>query len=263
MIFSVVNRSNIQKLYLNNLNFTTEDISWPIQSRLEQLRIRNCSYRGYRTILRNSSCLKALVIGNCIMSNNDKTIFPSSTRKSDCAKRQRTSIDSSVFPQLISLTIGNCQLRIEHLEILLSLTPSLNHLKLMATRSTFDSICDGSYWEQFIQNNLPLLKNFQFCFVLIYNWNQSTNSINFDQSILLFKTPFWLNNKHWFVNCDYIPGELKIKLYTIPSYQVDDKTRSALFRLSSMNSTCRLILHSKTDLVNNTEDNVSLKYFLI
>jgi hypothetical protein len=161
------------------------------------------------------------------------------------------------YPQLISLTIADCQLSMTDLEILLLLTPSLVHLDLVSSRSTFDSIFDGSYWEQFIQNNLPFLNKFQFFFT--YNANQYNPTISFDLLILPFRSPFWLSNKHWFVTCDYIPGKSKTRLYITPTHKIDAETRAAIFEVSSTNPMCRCILHSKKGIVNNTEGQVSRK----
>jgi hypothetical protein len=154
------------------------------------------------------------------------------------------------------LTIADCQLSMTDLEILLLLTPSLVHLDLVSSRSTFDSIFDGSYWEQFIQNNLPFLNKFQFFFT--YNANQYNPTISFDLLILPFRSPFWLSNKHWFVTCDYIPRASQIRLYTTPTFK-DTETGFPTFQVSSMNSECRIILDSNENNLYNITGEVSPK----
>jgi hypothetical protein len=161
-----------------------------------------------------------------------------------------------VYPQLISLTIGNWQLPIQNLENLLSLTPSLVHLKLGSFRSTIDSIFVGSYWEQFIQNNLPLLNKFQF--FLTYSNDEFNDNNSFDSLILPFQSPFWLNDKHWFVTCDYIPRASQIRLYTTPTFK-DTETGFPTFQVSSMNSECRIILDSNENNLYNITGEVSPK----
>ena len=74
VIFPVVVQTNLQRLRLNDLNYTTNQIAWPLQSTLEQLTIRDCSYQQYRVILCNSLRLRTFVIRNCIMDNNDQTV---------------------------------------------------------------------------------------------------------------------------------------------------------------------------------------------
>ncbi len=162
-----------------------------------------------------------------------------------------------MYPQLISLTIGDYKISVQDLECLLSLTPSLIHLKLVSSRSTLDSTFNGSYWEQFTQKNLLLLNTFQF--FLTCNNNEFNGNTTFDSLILPFQSPFWLNNKHWFVTCDYTPRESKIRLYTTPVCK-DIKTRLPRFEVSSTNSECRLILDSNEDMVYNTRGEVSRKF---
>ncbi|CAF1466687.1 unnamed protein product [Adineta steineri] len=73
LIFSVVVQTNLQKLRLNDLNYRTNQIAWPIQSTLEKLTIGYCSYQQYRVILCNSLRLRTLAIRNWIMDNTDET----------------------------------------------------------------------------------------------------------------------------------------------------------------------------------------------
>ncbi len=164
-----------------------------------------------------------------------------------------------VYPQLVSLTIGDCQLPLRDLEFLLSLTPSLICLKLVSSRSVFDSIFDGSYWEHFIQNKLLLLKKFEFFFTC--NVNESNGITHFDSLILPFQTSFWLNNKHWLVTCDCTPRELKTRLYTTPVCKIDVKTKSPIFEVSSTNSNCRLVLHSDEEVSLNMDTSLRVYQF--
>ncbi len=145
-----------------------------------------------------------------------------------------------------SLTIGNCQISMQDLERLLSLTPSLVHLKLVAYNiSRFDSMFDGSVWEKFIENNLLLLKEFKF--FLTCDTNGSKNVDSFDSIIVSFQSSFWLTNKNWFVTYNYIPQRSKIWLYTTPTF-MDIETRSSKFEVSSTNSKCQLIFNLNDDI---------------
>lgn len=94
IISVVIHQTNLQNLYLNNVDYTTIKISWPNQSKLEQLTIRDCTYQGYGIILGNLHCLKTLVIRNCIMDNTDQMVSSYSATTSNSAKKQSTSIDS-------------------------------------------------------------------------------------------------------------------------------------------------------------------------
>jgi hypothetical protein len=93
IIFSVDIQNNLQKLSLNNLDYTTNEIAWPIQSTLEQLKIRDCTYHQYRNILCNSLRLRTRVMKNSIMNNTDETVSSYAVTTPDSVKRQRTSIE--------------------------------------------------------------------------------------------------------------------------------------------------------------------------
>ncbi|CAF1424534.1 unnamed protein product [Adineta steineri] len=141
----------------------------------------------------------------------------------------------------------------QELECLLSLTPSLGHLKLISSRSTLDSIFDGSYWEQLIQKKLLLLNQFQFSFTCIKN--EFDDTATFDSLILPFQSPFWVNNKKWFVTCGYILQESIIMLYTRPlCIELDGTTRSSVSEVSSTNPKCRLILHDNYNRIYNIKE---------
>jgi len=76
--------------------------------------------------------------------------------------------------------------------------PSLTYLKLIGN----GNFCDGHRWEQFIQTNLPLLEKFKFVFNEDRT-NQDNNPPDIELIIASFQTPFWVQFKKWFVNCEY------------------------------------------------------------
>jgi hypothetical protein len=73
---------------------------------------------------------------------------------------------------------------------------------------------DGCLWEQLIETNLPCLKIFEFFFT--YSPHIVKNNLFLISIIRRYRTTFWINDKHWIVNCDYILTSSKITLYTIP-----------------------------------------------
>ncbi|UJR13225.1 hypothetical protein I4U23_000247 [Adineta vaga] len=116
-----------------------------------------------------------------------------------------SSSSSTCYSQLISLSINDCELSMQNFEILFSLTPSLNYLKIISTcRPMFDNVFYGSSWEKFIRVKLHQLKQFEFLFCY-YLRNCDTNDEVTDCPILIseFQSPFWLNEKHWFVTSDF------------------------------------------------------------
>ena len=94
-IFSAIVRTNVQKLYLNNMNYTNIEISWPNQNTLQHLTIKRCTYEGYCAIIDNSHSLSTLVIDDCVIQNANTMQTLYTVAASNSAKRQRT--DTSIF----------------------------------------------------------------------------------------------------------------------------------------------------------------------
>jgi hypothetical protein len=181
------------------------------------------------------------------MDVEDETMFSSSTSVS--------------YPQLISLTISNdIQLSIQNLESLLSLTPSLVRLKLVATRSELDSVFNSSFWEQLIRNNLLLLREFEFFFAYTIDNNIKTPSLDF--IVAPFRASFWLDDKHWFVACNYAIRSSQIRLITTPPC-IDNFEILVSCEASSKNSVCRFIDLSINETAGAIPKEVCVKFFLL
>jgi hypothetical protein len=101
---------------------------------------------------------------------------------------------------------------------------------------------DGFRWEHFIRTKLPLLN--QFDILLSCHHNKNSDIISLESVILPFQTPFWLEEKSWFVTCDYVIGYSRTRLYT-KSICVDRSETNNKCQVTSMDSTCRLILDSE------------------
>jgi hypothetical protein len=115
------------------------------------------------------------------------------------------------FPQLRSLTIEELNATMKQLEALLSLTPSLVYLKLIGG----ERMIDGKRWEEFIQINLSQLQKFEFFFNVLYPTEKTLEDL--ELMVASFQTPFWIEHKKWFVNCDYkILYSTTIHLYSLP-----------------------------------------------
>jgi hypothetical protein len=85
---------------------------------------------------------------------------------------------------------------------------------MVSTRSVFDSVFDATFWEKFVQTKLICFNKFEFFFTYFVQENTITPSL--ESIISLFQAPFWLNDKHWFVTCEYILNYAQLKLYTTP-----------------------------------------------
>ncbi|CAF3376824.1 unnamed protein product [Rotaria socialis] len=261
-IFPLVINSKLRKLSLHNLNYTNSTLPWPIQSTLEQLTIQDCTYDQYCVILSNSFQLKSFTMRNCIMNTIHKTGSSSLTTASHLAKRQRTSPTTAGYHQLISLAIGNCELPIKDLELLLSMTPSLVYLKLVSPREVFDSIFNGSYWKQYIQNTLPLLNKFEF--LLTFDIMKYDGHMDIESLILPFHDSFWLSEKRWFVACDYIINRPRINLYTTPVCVRSEENKHATLQISSTDGIVHAIFYPITitelNLSNNEIGDIGAQY---
>ncbi|CAF4007292.1 unnamed protein product [Adineta steineri] len=84
---------------------------------------------------------------------------------------------------------------------------------------------------------------------------KSCDTATLDSLIVPFQSPFWLNNKNWFVTCDYIPLAMKTILYTTPiCTEVEVQAESPVFEVSSTKPNCRLILHRNYNMIYNIEN---------
>jgi hypothetical protein len=159
--------------------------SWPKHSNIEHLTIGLCLYKDYPKVFNRMPQLRELVMGECRQGYDHETISAS---------------DLEFQPQLVSLTINQCSLYCRDLELLLSLSPGIHHLKLICDSRSLKPIFDGSYWEKLISSKLPLLDNFEFSF--LYELSKDERSPLLDKLIASFQTPYWLD-KHWLVTCGY------------------------------------------------------------
>jgi hypothetical protein len=129
-------------------------------------------------------------------------------------------INTNHYRQLKSLTLEDNRMDVFKLEQFLSLTPALIYLKVIGMAYLIDSY----RWEKILRIKLPSLDRFEFFFMSWKNVNYNFSDI---QSLIRpFQTSFWLENKQWMVNCDYIINPMEVMLYSIPickpSFQYHD-----------------------------------------
>ncbi|CAF1194459.1 unnamed protein product [Rotaria sordida] len=106
---------------------------------------------------------------------------------------------------------------IEKMTNFLKIIPNL----LRLTIDTTNIYLNGQQWQQIIVNQLQKLKIFRFRMIFSFPVNNSDNNNNIEKQIDLlldtFRTPFWLDEHHWFVRCDWNPQTIdNISLYTVP-----------------------------------------------
>jgi hypothetical protein len=235
LLSSVIAQSSLRKLHLHSFDYIIHNITISVQWALNHLTIDTCTYGHYCTVLGCCPQLQTIIMTDC--TEIDKTILLSSANR--------------YFPQRISLTLRDCRLSTEDLESLLSLTPSLVHFKMVSTRSVFDSVFDATFWEKFVQTKLLCFNRFEFFFT--YSVEENTIMPSLESIISPFRAPFWLNDKHWFVTCDYILNSSQLILYTtlVPTDDFEILIKYEALSTNNAHLLARRWINDTTDLTTN------------
>ncbi|CAF4114919.1 unnamed protein product [Rotaria magnacalcarata] len=170
LLSSIVSQKNLRRLEFEIPPRLIPSPTWPVQSMIQYLRIGGCTHFYPCTILQCLPMLKTISVSFRRSENHYIVLADASTTK---------------FTQLNSLSFENLSTKIEILESLLLLIPSLNHFKLIGNGNFLDDI--------------------------------DYNHTDIESIIKLFQTLFWLEYKKWFVKCEYkINLPRSILLYSIP-----------------------------------------------
>ena len=119
--------------------------------------------------------------------------------KNEMDQTNMTSLIPTIQPKLESLILNSSIIQKSELESLLLCMPFLCRLDLSGRSASVDFLFDGSYWKQLIAKRLPRLQEFKFWFCASsFNEDDEIESI-----INSFQTPFWFEEKRWFVSCTF------------------------------------------------------------
>ncbi|CAF1112385.1 unnamed protein product [Adineta ricciae] len=164
LVSMILLQSSLRQCILNfNLN-NVERFLWPFSCRATN----------------HSPNLHALIMNNCWKVEINESFLTKS------------------YTQLHSLTLNDLKITMDKLEYCLSLLSSLTHLDLTSSGKPFEFIHRLSQWEYFLRLKLPRLAHLEFCiFCYCCDWN------HFDRMITAFRNPFWLEEKRWFVTCQF------------------------------------------------------------
>lgn len=189
---TILEQSSLKQLTFSIWCFEIYDFFWPNQCFVEYLHISNrITFEQYCTILERCLNLQTFIIKDVLW--NDPTIIPSVS-----------------YQQLKSLTLADNRMDISRLEPFFSLTPSLTYLKVIGMAY----LNDTDPWEKILRTQLPHLDRFEFFFL---SWKNVNYDIADIQSLIKpYQTSFWLENKRWIVNCDYILQPMEVMLYSLP-----------------------------------------------
>ena len=233
LLSSAVAHRSLENLYLNILPKDWDHAEWPVHHTLRYLRtVNTITLKHFCSILQHFINLHTLVIKEINSDDDGQNI---------CA---------NVFPQLTSLIFEDSRIQINTIERCLSSTPSLTYLKLMGSGSSFHSSFEGFRWEKVIQEKLTLLKKFEFFFRISMHGNYLSRGI--ELLMKSFQSPFWLDDIHCFINCDYIVNSRRIMLYTLPICSTSFVYHTDLKKISLSNFTTR-INEADTDYVQQLE----------
>jgi hypothetical protein len=210
---TILEQSSLKQFTLSIWCFEIYDFIWPNQCQIEYLHISNrITYEQYCTILNRCLFLEIFIIKD-VLWNDTNTIILNQYRQLKC------------------LTLEDNRMDIFKLEQFLSLTPSLNYLKVIGMAYLIDSY----RWEKILRIKLPNLDKFEFFFLSWKNVNYNFSDIH--SLIRPFQTSFWLENKQWIVNCDYIINPMEVMLYSIPICKTFFQYHDQLNKISCSNFT--------------------------
>jgi hypothetical protein len=196
LLLSIVEQSNLRRLDFNiGYYHEINKIPWPVNCKLEYLRMNTCTIQQFCAILDHSSNLRTLVLQHCSEVNIGLAVV-------------------KTYSQLTSLTFEKFGLYIHHIEIILLHTPLLVYLKVVNDEDASRTVFDGSRWEKFIQMKLPQLKKFQFFFAKISS--HIDGSAEMESLIAPFRTPFWSKTKQWTVASAYLKHIRRVILCSLP-----------------------------------------------
>jgi hypothetical protein len=157
LVPSIIAQANLLKLELNNLRPLLEEMISTGQSMIQPLKtVTFVTLDNVYMILQCLPHLRTFVIRFLCGQNIAET---------------RLVRLFTPFRQLTSLTVEHMMTTSGDLELILSLMPSLTHLRLVCDQGNLE----GNRCEQFIQTNLSLLNNFEF-FLMIWGSCQHGSS---------------------------------------------------------------------------------------
>ncbi|CAF5199466.1 unnamed protein product, partial [Rotaria magnacalcarata] len=137
---------------------------------------------------------------------------------------------------------------IEYLRSLILETPKLRHLKLCYRKEIFKSVVDIYDWEKFIRIELNFLDT---CDFLVHYKIPPNDKINLQLILAPFLESFWVNEKRWFIGCEYVLGHSTILLYTISTNFNFYYYKDVCYAISAKNNNYHLIQRLHNDILTD------------
>ncbi|CAF3384278.1 unnamed protein product [Rotaria sp. Silwood2] len=196
---SLLSLNTLRKLVLNLGYYDIDEAQWFVPRRVENLTlIGPWNWSNIYFILNHSPHLRTLIVRDFSIDKSDESIITQSGMKQ--------------FDHLTSFSLyTESKITIYDMKTILKCFPNLAHMRLFdgnyeTVNSSFNpvyqtdsSLFDGYEWECFIETQLSRLKQFEFYFSRFALSNENYMS-TMRSLIAPFRTPFWLENKHWTAN---------------------------------------------------------------
>ncbi|CAF3597689.1 unnamed protein product [Rotaria sp. Silwood1] len=233
LLSSIISNNDLRKFEFKGGDMIVSKIQWPISCRLENVTISDwCNWKIVYLILERLPYIRTLAIRLLVVE--EPTVI-------------RSDIIQSSHLTSLSLN-SHSTITMDFVKSFLSLLPMLTHLRLIIESSLTDLLLfDGFQWANFIQTKLSLLNKFEFSFT--HRAPDHSDSSSVELLIASFRTPFWLEVKHWFVTCDLEYKHYKqFHLYSIPIFQ--DDFDYPVLRRDILYSTLNNIDNNLTIIVN-------------
>lgn len=243
----LISKYQVQKLFYDSLPYSNIPISWAECSNLEDLIITECTSTQCISIIRQCVQLQALRIKSCTSNNQDEI-------------RRALSSPVTNVSCLKTLAIEHCSLSLQQLESLFILTPALEHLLIGRIEQELKSLNHGYFWERTIQKKLRSLKKFEFFFSYTVTAQNNNDHPSLESLIIPFRTSFWLEEKHWYISCDYVFETRTIRIYTTPTYETNLQT-TIRYEIRAIDGIHRLTRQSINNTTDTEKNEVSNKFF--
>ena len=199
---SIIGQPTFLRLRLLNRSLCEliDQLQWPIECKLRSLTMEFYTEKRSLDVLRHASNLETLELGKRIES----------------ASNELESTENSLVPphrRLTSLILSNCSLSMYEMQTLLSLTPSLIHLRII---STDHSIISGSRWYDLIETRLSALTKFEFYIQWSLQRHGDALQSRLTSFMASFCTLFWTTEKRWPITYNWFPNHTTGEIYTLP-----------------------------------------------
>lgn len=197
LVSTIINKIQLKELHLHHFNYQIQSIEWPDNYRLQCLELGTCTIGDYFEILHRLQHLRIFRMKCSTVKLYGIIMSP--------------KITIGNMAKLHSLTIYDYALTSTDLELMLTVTPFLVDLRLYnLCKVKYDHNITGEYLEKLIKTMLPSLKRLEF-FLCTTAENQTKPAL--EAVMHSFQTPFWIEEKHWLVNCIYLPDYNSICIY--------------------------------------------------